>query len=196
MTKGLLIQPNGAYEIRDIAGHLDIQAAVESEDVDWSAPGAVTYYCFGHALYGKPRNPLATMLYHETHPTHNPLCGPVLVMGPAKDQEHTDVPQWFVDRFQEFLVGMPQHIIDGLAVPLSQAEQDRFQMEMIANMAKVRQELEAGRAVDVGGLMIGPEDVVGPWAAKNGWASLPAEQEMDDLWNAALGDCGQHRSRG
>jgi hypothetical protein len=196
LRKGLVIQPNGDWEMRDIFGMEEIQAAVGSDDVDWSEPGAVTYYCFGHALYESPRNPIATAMYKVTHNTEDPLCGPVLVMGGPKDQSDTDVPDWFVTNFLKAKKTIPQDLIDKGAVPLSTDERHRFQMQTVAAMDQAKAALQEGRGVDFGGLRIGPE---GSMQVPEGWASATldpkVEAELDQLWNTRYGDCGQHRQR-
>jgi hypothetical protein len=193
---GLLIQPNGSYEFRDIRGLDDMHDAIGATDMDWSAPGEVVYYCYGQALYERPRNPIATAMYRVTHDTEDPLCGPVLVLGAPTEQRDTDVPDWFVQAFLKAKEHMSQALIDKGAVPLTEKEQWEFQMKTVAAQGQMREALKAGKAVDLGGLMIGPEDAVAKAAAAQGWASSsPLPSAMDDLWDQVFGDGGQHRMK-
>ena len=91
-AKGLLIHHNGSHEFRTITSHLDIRDAVGG-DFDWAPPGSVNFYCYEYALFERPLNPVATQLYHQVHPhIREPLNGPVLVLGPVKGENETDVP--------------------------------------------------------------------------------------------------------
>jgi hypothetical protein len=202
--KGLVIQPDGSYEFREIRDHHDMNDAVGSEDMDWTAPGPVTYYCYGQALFESPLNPLASILYRQTHDTTDPLGGPVLVVGPPENENDTDVPDWFVERFLWAKETTSQEEIDALAVPLSPEEQYEFQMKMVAAQGQMRKALAEGRAVDMGGIMVGPEDAVARAAASMTSATVASPwlnpdtgtTALDsDVWDRIWDEIGQHRSR-
>jgi hypothetical protein len=202
--RGLVIQPHGDYEFVDITGLADMNAAVGSTDMDWSAPGPVTYYCYGQALFESPINPLATIMYHRTHDTQDPLAGPVLVLGGPENENDTDVPDWFISDFLKAKKDIPQTTVDELAVPMTPQKQLELQMQMIANQGKVRQAVEQGKAVDLGGIMLGPEDVVARAAASMTQATVASPwpnpdtgtTALDsDVWDRIWDEIGQHRSR-
>jgi len=164
VCKRLIIHPNGTHEVRDTV-FSDIYTAVGSDNIDWSAPGPVTYYCYGYANYERPRNPVATALYQMTHNTTDPLCGTVVVEGPPEDDEATDVPKWFIESFLTTRDTMGQEEIDRLAVPLAGIEQDEIRRKMEESKDKAWQAWQEGRAVDFGGILMGPEDAVARAAA-------------------------------
>jgi hypothetical protein len=185
-VRGLLIQPNGDYEIRDIDGLDDMHAAVGSDNLDWAAPGPLNYICYGYALYERDFNAVATALYHQTHDTEDPLCGPVLVMGPAVNENETDIPDVYVRRVKEIIAEFGPEQLAQLAAPLSQEEH----MAMLAKMGRAQELAKAalaeGKAVDFGGLMIGPEDAV----ARAAQAATTQWQQFHQVTPD-----GQHRSR-
>lgn len=159
----LLIHPDGTHEFVDIASADDINAAVGG-DFDWSAPSALMFYCYQFALYERAINPVATELYHQVDhdamQRGDRLAGDVLVSGPPVDDEETDIPDVYVRLFHKLRHRMGQLQIDRLAVPLSADEVTRMKATEDQRWALIREALAAGKAVDVGGLIIGraPED--------------------------------------
>jgi hypothetical protein len=155
MPKGLLIQPNGDLEVRDINGLDDMYAAIGDENLDWASPGPLTYICYGYALYERNFNAVATALYHETHDTDDPLCGPVLVLGPPVNENESNIPDKYVRRVRQIVAEFgPEGLIETNA-PLSSQQQ----MGIMASMARAHNQaeraLKEGRAVDFGGIQIG-----------------------------------------
>jgi hypothetical protein len=168
MPKGLLIQPNGDYETRDINGLHDMHTAIGSDNLDWTSPGALTYICYGYALYEKAYNPLATALYRNSHPgVEDPLCGPVLVLGPVEGENETDIPEGLVELLDKTKKDFGPVELERLAVPLSDEDQMRTLARMSYAQAQAEQALKEGRAVDFGGIQIGRQAPVGdfevPW---------------------------------
>jgi hypothetical protein len=154
--RGLVIQPDGSSEIKLIHSYLDIREAVGG-DFDWASPGPVNYYCYEYALFERPVNPVATILYRGTHDTTDPMCGAVLVTGPVRDEDDTDVPEEIVVQVREIRERLGQDHIDAQAVPLTAAEQTAFQMQMIAAQGQATEALQQGRGVDFGGIYMGAE---------------------------------------
>jgi hypothetical protein len=156
MPRGLLIQPNGDYELRDINGLDDIRAAIGDEDLDWADVGPLTYICYGQALFERAFNAVATTLYHQTHPDiDDPLCGPVLVMGPPVDENESDIPDKYFRQVKQLVADNgPQ--IRHLAVPLSPKEQMDLMHKTIVAQNKAQRALREGHTVDFGGIQIGP----------------------------------------
>ena len=161
-TRGLLIHPNGEFEFRGIRDYHDMNDAVGSDNMDWTAPGPVTYYCYGYALYERPLNPVATILYRGTHDTTDPLAGPVLVLGPPKDENDTDVPNWFVEQAAEVRDRLGQEEIDRMAVPLSDADQEMFRASIAKAQKQASEQLKRGGRVDFGGIILGREPAEPP----------------------------------
>lgn len=176
MSRGLLIQPNGDYEFREIKDYTDIRAAVGG-DFDWTSPGPLTYYCYEYALYERPRNPCATALYADTHPsTKDVLCGPVLAMGPPVNEDDTDVPEEYVELFLKIRQDWGPEAITEMATPLTPEEQTFIQMQVIAAQNKADKAFREGKAVDFGGLKIDTEGEVLDVATTNLLSHLFGEQ--------------------
>lgn len=157
MSRGLLIQPDGSHEFREINDHTDIVDAVGP--FDWTDPGPVTYYCYEYALYERPRNPCATALYTDTHPhVDGVLAGPVLVMGPPVNDDDTDVPQEYVELFERIRDDWGPEEINRMATPLSNEDQFKIHMQSLAATDQATAALQEGRAVDFGGIRIGVDN--------------------------------------
>lgn len=172
--RGLLVHPDGTTEFRDITGHLDIQDAVGSTNIDWAAPGPVNYMCYGYALYERDFNAVATALYHETHDTTDPLCGSVLMLGPVVEENETDIPDKYVRRVKEIIAEFGPEALKDLAAPLSEDEHMRMIGKMTHAQDQASAALAEGKMVDFGGIQIGRDSVVVPISAD---------------------DCIQHRAR-
>jgi hypothetical protein len=191
--RGLLIQPTGELEFRDIDGLDDMHAAIGSDNLDWAAPGPLNYICYGYALYERPYNPVATGLYRGTHPDYpDPLCGPVLVLGPAENENETDISEEFIRLAYEIRHELGPQEIARLAVPLSDQERMMVAARMREAQERAKAALSQGRAVDFGGIMVGPEDAV----ARAAQAATTLSSEPQRSWEAdQVTPDGQHRSR-
>lgn len=177
----LLIQPNGDLDVREIDGLEDIYAAIGNEDLDWASPGPLNYICYGQALYELAYNPVATGLYRGTHPeVRDPLCGPILVFGPVKDEDETDVPEEVIRLAVEMRDEIGRDKIAELAVPLTDEQKHQIEMRMMASMDQADAALREGRPVDFGGIQIGR-----PGIADNGPVNL---EEIDGLFSALFGE--------
>lgn len=167
MPRGLLIQPNGDYEFRDINGHLDMQEAIGSDNLDWTEPGELTYLCYGYALYERNFNAVATALYHETSDTDNPLCGPVLVLGPVVNENETDIPDKYVRRVKQLVAEFGPEGLARTDAPLSSQQQMQIMTQMAKAQNQAEQALRAGQTVDFGGVQVGRQAPGGdhevPW---------------------------------
>ena len=145
------------------ATHLDIKSAVGG-DFDWGEPTTVMFYCYQWANYEQAFNPVATDLYHRTNPSAqrlgHPMHGDVLVMGPPRDGDDTNVPAWFINLYFRTKKRLGPEEIARLAVVPTQDEVARRKAEQDQLWAGVRDKLASGGAVDVGGLIIGrlPEE--------------------------------------
>jgi hypothetical protein len=190
--RGLLIQPTGELEFRDIDGLDDMHAAVGSDNLDWAAPGPLNYICYGYALYERPYNPVATALYRGTHPDYpDPLCGPVLVLGPAENENETDIPEEFIRLAYEIRHELGPQEITRQAVLLSDEEQMMIMARMREAQETAKAALSQGQAVDFGGIMLGPEDAV----ARAAQAATSSSSIWPDSWEVDRAPDGQHRSR-
>lgn len=179
MARGLLIQPNGDHDFREIGDYTDIQAAVGG-NFDFAGPGPVTYYCYEYALFERQVNPVASQLYMDTHHTEDLLAGPVLVMGPPVDDDDTDVPETFVAQAQGLIDNVGADEIARLAQPLTPAAQLAIHTKMAAAHNKATAALKQGKSVDFGGIMLGPP------AAK--FDHDPTTEEVNNLFNTLFGE--------
>jgi hypothetical protein len=132
---------------------------VGSDNLDWSSPARLMFYCYGFALYEQALNPVATELYWRAHPeakrAGHRLAGTVVAFGPPQDSEETDVPDRYVKLFKTIRRNMGQAEIDRRAVPLSEEDVAALKAQQDQLWAGVRDQLAAGGTVDVGGIIIG-----------------------------------------
>jgi hypothetical protein len=158
-AKGLIIHPNGEYLLRDFESLDDVQEAVGSDNLDWSSPAQLMFYCYGFALYEQAVNPVATELYWRAHPeakhAGHLLAGTVVAFGPPRDSEETDVPERYVKLFKAIRRNLGQDEINRRAVPLSQEAVAGLKAQQDQLWAGVQEKLAAGGMVDVGGILIG-----------------------------------------
>lgn len=156
-AKGLLIEPDGTMSFVLIDNFIDIQAAVGG-DFDWTSPSSVIYYCYEWSLFEQPRNPLASLLYHETHPgVSDPLAGTVLVLGPADSSGNdTHVPDAFVQRAHAIYEEKGADWIKAQSKPLSVEAIEELKQRQARAENQMRDALSKGIAVDLGSLSILP----------------------------------------